>query len=54
MIRPKASWAAQGERVTRYFCNLENRHYINKLIFKLVNKEGNEITVITKFVYETR
>ena len=29
MLRSKARLAAQGEKVTKYFCNLEKRHFIS-------------------------
>ena len=54
IIRSKARWAAQGEKVTKYFCNLENRHYVSKQMFKLINKEGKEITDTKVMVNETR
>ena len=30
LIRSKARWIAHDEKVTSYFCSLENRHYISK------------------------
>lgn len=35
MIRSRAKWVEEGEKPTRYFCNLENRNYLNKTIKKL-------------------
>lgn len=32
MIRSRAKWVEEGEKPTRYFCNLENRNYLNKTI----------------------
>ena len=34
--RSKANWITRGEKNTKYFLNLEKRHYTNKLISKLV------------------
>ena len=34
-IRSKANWITRGEKSTKYFLNLEKRHYTNKLIPKL-------------------
>lgn len=43
MIRGKARWVEEGEKPTRYFCNLENRNYINKTIKKLELEESGMI-----------
>ena len=33
-VRSKVKWLAAGEKVTKYFCNLENRNFTSKsLIF---------------------
>ena len=42
--RSKADWITRGEKSTKYFLNLEKRHYINKLIPKLVLEDDTEIT----------
>ena len=44
MARAKARWLAEGERCTNYFCNLEKRHYNDKLISKLINDNNEEIS----------
>lgn len=54
IIRSKARWAAQGEKVIKYFCNLENRHFISKQMFKLINKEGEVVTDTKEQLKETR
>ena len=43
IMRAKAKWNLEGEKNTRYFCNLEKRHYQEKVISKLIDNEGNEI-----------
>ena len=43
-IRSKANWITRGEKSTKYFLNLEKRHYTNKLIPKLVLEDATEIT----------
>ena len=35
MVRSKAQWVEEGEKPTRYFCNLESRNYLNKTIKKI-------------------
>lgn len=41
--RAKVRWKAEGEKGARYFCNLEKRHYSEKIIPKLI-VENSEIT----------
>ena len=43
MARAKARWAAEGEKCTNYFCNLEKRHFNEKIITKLIEENGEEI-----------
>ena len=45
IIRSRLKWAEEGEKPTRYFCNLESRNYVNKVIPKVVKDDG---TVVTK------
>ena len=42
--RSKANWITRGKKSTKYFLNLEKRHYTNKLIPKLVLEDATEIT----------
>ena len=51
ITRAKAKWYCEGEKCTRYFCNLEKRHYTEKIIPKLIignNKEIYKIEDILK------
>ena len=32
IVRSKAQWISQGEKATRYFCNLEKRNFLNKTV----------------------
>ena len=41
-IRSRARWIENGEKPTKYFCNLEKRNYLNKTIKKL-EVDGNRI-----------
>ena len=43
ILRSKTQYYEEGEKATRYFCNLEKRNYINKIIHKL-NIDGTIIT----------
>ena len=42
-IRCRANWINDGEKPTRYFCNLENRHFINKTVSFLEKQNGETI-----------
>jgi exonuclease III len=59
LLRSKARWAAKGEKISKYYCNLEKRHYVSKQMFKLVTKDGTcldrteEMLVETKQYFET-
>ena len=52
VIRAKARWYEHAEKSSKYFMNLENRHYKNKTITKLKNKNGNFITVNQEILKE--
>ena len=47
----KAKWQVEGEKNTNYFCNLEKRHFTEKLIPKLI-VENNEITDLSQIIKE--
>jgi hypothetical protein len=44
MIRSKARWVEDGEKNSRYFFNLEKRHFSKKSICKLKNDNGDIVT----------
>ena len=58
ILRSRAKWVADGEKVSKYFCSLEKRNYVCKRMTKLVNKHGltvdepNEIRNEVKSFYE--
>jgi hypothetical protein len=43
-MRTKAKWNVEGERSSKYFWNLEKRHFTEKAIPKLILDNGIEIT----------
>ena len=57
-IRSRAKWIDQGEKVTKYFCNMEKRNFISKSMPNLIKENGlktandKEITEETKKFYE--
>lgn len=59
MIRSQARWIEEGEKTSKYFCNLDSRTYLNKTI-KTKELEGTgtvyeqaEISDDVKTYYET-
>ena len=58
-VRSRARWVEEGEKATRYFCNLENRNFVSKMMPNLVKNDGGltstqeEIVIETKNFYET-
>ena len=41
MIRSRAKWINDGEKPSNYFLNLENRHFTNKIIPKIIITEND-------------
>ena len=41
LLRSKARWVAEGEKITNYFCSLEKRNFISKQMKKIVDKNGS-------------
>ena len=42
-IRSRTQWIEEGEKPTNFFCNLENRNFVNKTIPKLIAGDGTII-----------
>ena len=59
MIRSRARWIEEGEKPSKYFCNLESRNYLNKTIKKVQLDDSrtiynqSEILDNVKLFYET-
>ena len=43
-VRSKIRWINEGEKVSKYFCNMENRNFIDKSMFVLERENGEVIT----------
>ena len=54
ILRAKARWKVEGEKSTKYFCNLEKRHYQEKLIPKLIKENDQEITNLEDILVEQK
>ena len=52
LLRSRARWIVDGEKVTKYFCALEKRNYINKQILKLDRQNGTIITDVGEILVE--
>ena len=35
LVRSKLQWLKEGKKPTRYFCNLENKYFVEKTVKKL-------------------
>ena len=52
ILRSRARWFADGEKITKYFCSLEKRNYISKNMNSLIKKDGSKITDCSSIVEE--
>jgi hypothetical protein len=43
LLRSRARWMAEGERVSKYFCSLEKRNVFSKHMKKLITQQGKEL-----------
>ena len=53
-IRSRAQWIDKGEKVTKYFSNLENRNYISKSMPNLIKDDGNKTIDDSEIIQETK
>ena len=53
LIRSRARWIGEGEKVSKYFCNLEKRDYTSKIIRKIEKQDGTIVTEQDDVVKET-
>lgn len=52
-IRSRARWISEGEKTTKYFCNLEKRNFISKCMNSLKKDNGTIINDQSEIVLET-
>lgn len=43
-VRSRIKWIQEGEKVSRYFCNLEKRNFVNKAMSSLEKDDGSLIS----------
>ena len=53
-VRSRVRWVNEGEKVSRYFCNLENRHYVNKAMTFLESADGERLHTQKDILYEVK
>jgi len=53
-MRSKALWIEQGEKPTKYFCNLEKRNFVNKQISRIEKANGTQATTQEEIMNEVR
>ena len=44
MVRSRLQWLHEGEKPSRFFCNLENKNYIEKTIKRVQTNDGSIVT----------
>lgn len=54
IVRSRIKWAEEGEKPTKYFCSLESRNYVNKIIPKIVKEDGTLITQQDEILTEVK
>lgn len=52
LLRSRARWIAEGEKITKYFCGLEKRNFISKQVMKLTLNDGTVLTETDEIVQE--
>ena len=43
LLRSRARWIAEGEKITKYFCELKKYNYVSKQMIELTANNGEEI-----------
>ena len=54
ILRAKSRWKVEGEKSSKYFCNLEKRNYTDKLVPKLILDDGQEIEDLQSIIIEQK
>ena len=54
ILSAKTKWKVEGERRTRYFCNLEKRHFNDKIMTKLLTADYTELNDINDILNEQK
>jgi hypothetical protein len=54
LLRSRARWVGEGEKITKYFCGLEKRNFVSKQMNKIIAKSGHTLTKTQDIVEETK
>ena len=54
LLRSRARWIAEGEKVSNYFCNLEKRHFVSKNMSRLIDRHENVLTNQKDIIHEVQ
>ena len=54
LLRSRARWIAEGQKITKYFCELEKRNYVSKQMMRLIENNGEEIHDVKDIVKEVK
>ena len=46
MLRSRAKWISDGEKVSKYFCSVEKRHFASEHMNKLILNQGEEVSAL--------
>ena len=54
LLRSRARWVGEGEKITKYFCGLEKRNFVSKQMNKIIAKDGSILTQTNAILEETK
>ena len=46
LLRSRARWISDGEKVSKYFCSVEKRHFASEHMNKLILNQGEEVSAL--------
>ena len=52
-IRSRAKWVSEGEKMTKYFCNMESRNFTSKCMNSLITDNGILLKEQSELLTET-
>ena len=52
LLRSKANWHENGEKCSQYFCKLEKKNFIKKIITELIDDAGHHISDQSKILLQ--
>ena len=52
IVRSKTKWIDEGEKCTKFFCGLENKHCSDKIMYKIISDDNIELTKTEDIIKE--